>query len=190
MLYDDYMDSKMLNWTNDGDDTQMKLDDMINMDNSKRISKVEHYLGIADAVSKRGTCLRRNYGSVIVKDDHIVSTGYNGAPRGRVNCCDLGKCYRQEHNIPQGERYECCRSVHSEMNAVINASSEEMKGATLYLVGHENDGSLTDANCCMMCKRVIINSGISHVVLRQSNGSFKTVDVSEWIEHDDSLNMG
>jgi dCMP deaminase len=189
MLYDDYMDSKMLNWTNDGDDTQMKLDDMINMYNSKRISKVEYYLGIADAVSKRGTCLRRNYGSVIVKDDHIVSTGYNGAPRGRVNCCDLGKCYRQEHNIPQGERYECCRSVHSEMNAVINASSEEMKGATLYLVGHENDGSLTDANCCMMCKRVIINSGISHVVLRQSNGSFKTVDVSEWIEHDDSLNM-
>ena len=189
MLYDDYMDSKMLNWTNDGDDTQMKLDDMINMDNSKRISKVEYYLGIADAVSKRGTCLRRNYGSVIVKDDHIVSTGYNGAPRGRVNCCDLGKCYRQEHNIPQGERYECCRSVHSEMNAVINASSEEMKGATLYLVGHENDGSLTDANCCMMCKRVIINSGISQVVLRQSNGSFKTVDVSEWIEHDDSLNM-
>ena len=74
-------------------------------------------------------------------------------------------------------------------NAVINASPEEMKGATLYLVGHENDGSLTDANCCMMCKRVIINSGIEHVVLRQSNGSFKTVDVSEWIEHDDSLNM-
>jgi dCMP deaminase len=183
----DYL--KRFETNNKGDDVPMHIDNMINMDNSKRISKVEYYLGIADAVSKRGTCLRRNYGSVIVKDDHIVSTGYNGAPRGRVNCCDLGKCYRQEHNIPQGERYECCRSVHSEMNAVINASSEEMKGATLYLVGHENDGSLTDANCCMMCKRVIINSGISHVVLRQSNGSFKTVDVSEWIEHDDSLNM-
>ena len=156
---------------------------------NNRKSKIEYYLDIASTVSKRSTCLRRNYGAVIVKDDHIVSTGYNGAPRGCVNCSDINDCPRNRMNIPRFEGYSMCRAVHSEMNAVINASPEEMKGATLYLVGHENDGSFTNADCCSLCKRVIINSGIEHVVLRQSNGSFKTVDVSEWIEHDDSLNM-
>lgn len=190
MFYDDYADSKMLNWANDGDDTQMKLDDMINMDNGKRISKVEYYLGIADAVSKRGTCLRRNYGSVIVKDDHIVSTGYNGAPRGRVNCCDLGKCWRKSHNVPQYADYSKCRSCHAEMNAIINASPEEMNDATLYLVGRNyDDGTFTDADCCTLCKRMVINAGIKMVIVRLADGSVKQIDVEDWVRNDDTLNM-
>ena len=177
--------------TNDnGDDVSMHVNDMINMDNSKRISKVEYYLGIADAVSKRGTCLRRNYGSVIVKDDHIVSTGYNGAPRGRVNCCDLGTCWRKSHNIPQYVDYSKCRSCHAEMNAIINASSEEMNNATLYLVGRNyDDDTFTDADCCTLCKRMVINAGIKTVIVRLSDGSVKQIDVEDWIRNDDTLNM-
>ena len=154
-----------------------------------RISKPEYYLKIAEAVSLRGTCLRRKFGSIIVKDDRIVSTGYVGAPRGRINCCDRGTCYRMEHNVPSGQRYELCRSCHSEMNAVIQASPEEMKDATLYLVGIENDGSYTNADCCSMCKRVIINAGISTVVARQADGGFKTILVSDWVKNDDSLDI-
>lgn len=173
-----------------GDDVSMHVNDMINMDNSKRISKVEYYLGIADAVSKRGTCLRRNYGSVIVKDDHIVSTGYNGAPRGRVNCCDLGTCWRKSHNVPQYADYSKCRSCHAEMNAIINASPEEMNDATLYLVGRNyDDGTLTDADCCTLCKRMVINAGIKMVIVRLADGASKCIDVNDWIENDDTLNM-
>lgn len=154
-----------------------------------RPSKIDYYLNIAEAVAQRGTCLRRKFGAIIVKDDRIVSTGYVGAPRGRKNCCDIGYCYRMEHNIPSGQQYEKCRSSHAEMNAIIQASSEEMKDATLYLVGVENDGSYTNADCCAMCKRVIINSGIKEVIAKQSNGGFNVIPVSHWIEHDDSLDI-
>ena len=154
-----------------------------------RISKHEYYLKIAEAVSLRGTCLRRKFGAIIVKDDRIVSTGYVGAPRGRINCCDRGTCYRMEHNVPSGQRYELCRSTHAEMNAVIQASPEEMKCATLYLVGIENDGSYTNSDCCSMCKRVIINSGINTVIARQADGSFKKINVTEWVNNDDSLDI-
>ena len=99
-----------------------------------RIDKINYYLDIAETVLERGTCLRRNFGAIIVNNDQIVSTGYTGAPRGRKNCCDLGFCIRQERNIPRGERYELCRSVHAEANAIIHASREQMIGATLYLV--------------------------------------------------------
>lgn len=155
----------------------------------ERISKAEYYLKIAESVSLRGTCLRRKFGAIIVKDDRIVSTGYVGAPRGRINCCDRNVCYRMENNIPSGQRYELCRSVHAEMNAIIQASPEEMNDATLYLVGIENDGKYTNADCCSMCKRAIINSGISTVVARQSDGSFKTINIEEWINNDDSLDI-
>jgi len=154
-----------------------------------RENKVDYYLNIAESVLKRSTCMRRNYGSIIVKDDRIVSTGYNGSPRGRINCCDRKICYRMEHNIPRGTMTELCRAVHAEMNAIIQASPEEMKYATLYLVGIENDGSYTNADCCSMCKRVIINSGINTVIARQADGSFKTIHVSEWINNDDSLDI-
>ena len=155
----------------------------------KRPSKVDYYLAMAEVASTRGTCLRRRFGSVIVKDDRIVSTGYVGAPSGRQNCCDIGYCFREANNIPHGAMYERCRSSHSEMNAIINASKEEMEGATLYLVGVEPDGSYTNADCCAMCKRVIINSGIEWVVAKQKNGMCNTIPVKEWIEHDDSLDI-
>ena len=101
----------------------------------KRTSKENYYLDIADAVLQRSTCLRRMYGAIIVRNDEIISTGYNGAPRGRINCTDAGRCARVEMNIPSGERYELCRSVHAEANAIISASRRDMIGSTLYLVG-------------------------------------------------------
>lgn len=154
-----------------------------------RPSKIEFYLKNAETIASRGTCLRRRFGAIVVKDDIIVSTGYAGSPRGRLNCCDIGKCFRMENNVPVGQRYELCRSVHAEMNAVINADPLKRIGATLYLVGIENDGSYTNADCCSMCKRAIINSGISYVVARQSDGLFKTINIEEWVENDDSLDI-
>ena len=127
-----------------------------------RQNKINYYLDIAEAVSGRGTCLRRNYGAIIVKNDEIISTGYVGAPRGRKNCCDMGRCVRTELNIPRGERYEVCRSVHAEANAIISASRHEMLDSTLYLVGKDaKTGELVEnASSCSMCKRQIINAGI------------------------------
>ena len=155
----------------------------------ERRDKKNYYLDIAQAVAGRGTCLRRNFGAIIVKNDQIMSTGYSGAPRGRHNCSDLGYCLREKMNIPRGERYELCRSVHAEANAIINASRSEMIGATLYLVGIEAaDGRLVpDANACSMCKRLIINAGISRVVIRNSPNNFTALYVQDWIENDGSL---
>lgn len=155
----------------------------------ERPNKIDYYLGIAKAVSSRGTCLRRKFGAIVVKDDRVVSSGYVGAPRGRKNCCDIGTCFRMENNIPSGTRYELCRSVHAEMNAVINASKEELEGGVMYLVGIEPDGSYTpNADCCSMCKRVIINAGIRYVVVATLNGA-KTICVEDWVENDDSLTL-
>lgn len=157
----------------------------------ERISKTEYYLKIAEAVAMRGTCLRRKYGSIIVKDDRVVSSGYAGAPTGRLNCCEIGTCVRERNNVPRGTHYELCRSVHSEMNAIIQASPEELKDATLYLVGIEyNSGDyVKDANCCAMCKRVIINAGIKNVIIRTETDHYKTINVKEWVDSDDSLNL-
>lgn len=154
-----------------------------------RRDKHNYYLDMADVARERGTCLRRNYGAVIVKNDTIVSTGYVGAPRGRANCIDLGYCMRQKLNIPRGERYELCRSVHAEQNAIIAASREQMLGSTLYLCGREvSTGELVpDANCCTLCKRMIVNAGIEKVVIRRSEDTYETIEVQDWIDHDDSL---
>ena len=132
----------------------------------ERVSKENYYLDIAQTVAERATCLRRKFGAIIVKNDVIVSTGYNGAPRGRKNCSDLGFCYREKLNIPRGERYELCRSVHAEQNAIIAAPREQMLGATLYMACTSPvDGSIMPGcNSCMMCKRTILNAGISTVV--------------------------
>lgn len=154
-----------------------------------RPSKDEYYLRIAEVVSSRGTCLRRRFGAIIVKDDVIISTGYVGAPRGRINCCDRGTCFRMEKNIPSGQRYELCRSVHAEQNAIMNADPVRRKDATMYLVGVENDGTYTAADCCSMCKRVIINSGITKVVFRQADGGIAYVLVESWVKNDDSLRL-
>ena len=157
------------------------------MDN--RTNKQNYYLNIADSVLERSTCLRRKYGAIIVRNDEIISTGYNGAPRGRRNCTDLGMCTRENLRIPSGERYELCRSVHAEANAIISASRRDMIGATLYLVGRDalTDQLLPDANSCSMCKRQIINAGIDRVVIRITDTEYRTIPVSDWIENDDSI---
>ena len=153
-----------------------------------RRDKINYYLDIAETVLRRSTCLRRYYGAIIVKNDEIVSTGYSGAPRGRKNCIDLGYCLRERMNIPRGERYELCRSVHAEANAIISAARGEMIGATLYLVGMEPDGSyVPDASSCSMCKRLIINAGIERVIIRRDADNFAEVSVQDWVDNDESL---
>ncbi|MBQ2829598.1 MAG: cytidine deaminase [Oscillospiraceae bacterium] len=155
----------------------------------ERIGKENYYLDIAETVLERSTCLRRMYGSIIVKNDEIIATGYNGAPRGRKNCADLGYCTREELQVPRGERYELCRSVHAEANAVISAARRDMVGGTLYLVGKDaRTGTLlNDATSCSMCRRTIINAGLARIVIRKSPTEFDIVDVQEWIDNDDSL---
>ncbi len=155
----------------------------------KRTSKDDYYLGIADSVLDRSTCLRRKYGAIIVKADEIISTGYNGAPRGRENCSDMGFCTREHMNIPSGERYELCRSVHAEQNAIISCSRRDMLGSTLYLVGRDAKTGelLPSAESCSLCKRFILNAGIERVVSRSGDKGITVVDVTSWIENDDSL---
>lgn len=155
----------------------------------ERVDKDNYYLDIAESVLERGTCLRRNFGAIIVRDDEIVSTGYVGAPRGRKNCCDLGYCMREKLNIPRGERYELCRSIHAEQNAIISAERKKMIGSTLYLVGkyYENGEYVEKARPCALCKRMIINAGIAHVVVRENKDEFTVIDVQEFIDNDDSL---
>lgn len=152
-----------------------------------RISKENYYLDIAETVLERATCLRRVYGAIIVKNDEIISTGYNGAPRGRANCSDLGYCSREAMKIPRGERYELCRSVHAEANAIISASRRDMVGGTIYLVGRDaRTGELLhDATSCMMCRRMVINSGLEKVVIRRTDTEFEVVPVTDWIAEDD-----
>ncbi len=154
----------------------------------ERISKEDYYLDIAETVTERSTCLRRCYGAIIVKNDEIISTGYNGAPRGRKNCIDLG-CTREAMNVPHGQRYELCRSVHAEANAIISAARRDMVGGTLYLAGRDGATGevLYDPESCAMCRRMIINAGLSKVITRIGPGEHKTVEVQEWIEEDDSL---
>lgn len=156
----------------------------------ERKDKNNYYLDIADTVLIRGTCMRRNYGAIIVKNDEIISSGYTGAPRGRKNCSDLGQCQRELMNVPRGTHYELCRSVHSEANAIISASRRDMIGAVLYLVGRDakTNEFVINANPCAMCKRMIINAGIDNVVIRDSNYQYRKINVSEWIDDDDSLN--
>ena len=150
-----------------------------------RRDKINYYLDIADAVSRRGTCLRRNYGAIIVKNDEIIATGYTGAPRGRKNCTDLGYCVREQQQVPRGERYELCRSVHAEANAIISAPREEMIGATLYLCGRDARTGcyVPNAMSCSMCQRLIINAGIDTVIIRTDDeGNHLACDVqSDWV---------
>ena len=154
-----------------------------------RIDKENYYLDIAQTVAGRSTCLRRCYGAILVKSDEIISTGYNGAPRGRRNCVDLNYCTREALNIPSGERYELCRSVHAEANAIISASRRDMAGGTIYLVGRNaaTGELLNDATSCLMCRRMIINAGLDRVVIRRTETEFEVVPVEAWIAEDDLL---
>lgn len=142
----------------------------------------EYFIGIAKAVSARATCLRRKYGAIITKDNIIVSTGYNGAPSGVKDCLEVGKCTRKELQIPHGERYELCHSVHAEANAIIRASLEELRNATMYITGSDHKNSDCYAEPCMMCKRMILNSGISKVVYSDGNKGFVVIDPKKWLK--------
>lgn len=154
-----------------------------------RISKANYYLDIAQTVLERATCLRRVYGAIIVKNDEIISTGYNGAPRGRRNCVDLSYCTREALNIPSGERYELCRSVHAEANAIIAAPRETMLGADLYLActDPKTGAPIGGTTCCQMCKRLVINAGIERVIVREDAERYTVYMVRDWVENDDSL---
>ena len=154
-----------------------------------RRDKQNYYLDMAQVALERSTCLRRHFGAVIVKNDVIISTGYNGAPRGRANCIDLNYCIRQQRNVPRGTQYELCRAIHAEANAIIAASREEMIGSTLYLVGRDTQTGeiMRDADSCPMCKRQIINAGISQVVIRRDNDNYDVIDVADWVKNDELL---
>jgi dCMP deaminase len=154
-----------------------------------RRDKINYYLDLAEVVAQRGTCLRRHYGAVIVKNDEVISTGYAGAPRGRKNCTDIGRCIRVEMKIPRGERYELCRSVHAEANAIISASRNEMLGGSLFLCGVdvETGDYIPDSNSCSMCKRMIINAGIETVYVRDTKDEYRKIPVQDWIDNDESL---
>lgn len=155
----------------------------------ERKSKENYYLDIAQTVTSRSTCLRRKFGAIIVRDDSIISTGYNGAPRGRQNCCDIGTCLRQQMNIPRGERYELCRSVHAEANAIISASRDMMLGADLYLacVDGETGELVGGTTSCQMCKRLVINAGIARVIVRETPDTYTVYSTQDWVRDDDSL---
>ena len=155
----------------------------------ERKSKINYYLDIAQTVATRATCLRRKFGAIIVRDDVIISTGYNGAPRGRKNCCDLGTCLRTEMNIPRGERYELCRSVHAEANAIISAARDRMLGADLYLccVDGMSGELVPGTTSCQVCKRLVINAGIQRVIVRNTAEEYTIFSVDDWVTNDDSL---
>ncbi|MBR3943386.1 MAG: cytidine deaminase [Clostridia bacterium] len=156
-----------------------------------RTDKINYYLDIAETVMERGTCLRRNFGAIIVKNDEIISTGYTGAPRGRKNCLDMGVCTREKLKIPRGTRYEMCRSVHAEANCIISASRRDMIGADLYLVGIEKSTGeyVANTSSCAMCKRQVINAGIERVIIRDDKTNYRIIPVQEWIDFDDSLDF-
>ncbi|MCI8797303.1 MAG: cytidine deaminase [Dorea sp.] len=155
----------------------------------ERRDKTNYYLDLAEMVAQRCTCLRRHYGAVIVKNDEVISTGYVGAPRGRKNCTDIGECIRRKMGVPRGERYELCRSVHAEANAIISASRDKMIGSSMYLTGKEVDTGnyIENASSCSMCKRLIINAGIEKVYIRDTKEDYRTIIVSDWVENDESI---
>lgn len=155
----------------------------------ERRDKTNYYLDLAEMVAQRCTCLRRHYGAVIVKNDEVISTGYVGAPRGRKNCTDIGECIRRKMGVPRGERYELCRSVHAEANAIISASRDKMIGSSMYLTGIEVDTEnyIENASSCSMCKRLIINAGIEKVYIRDTKEDYRTIIVSDWVENDESI---
>ena len=155
-----------------------------------RRDKINYYLDMAEVALERSTCIRRMWGAVIVKNDEIISTGYNGAPRGRKNCSDLKYCVREKLNVPRGERYELCRSVHAEQNAIISSARNKTIDSTLYLVGknYSDNEYVSNARPCAMCKRLIINAGIKEVIIRNTKDDYTIIDVQkEFIDNDETL---
>ena len=159
---------------------------MVRSENTKRVSKIDTYLNCAEVFAHRSTCIKRKYGAVIVKDDVVISTGYNGASRGFENCCDIGTCPRIERDMHQGEGYGMCRAIHAEENALLNCSRQQTIGADLYLVGvNPKDNSIHKAKPCPLCARSIIQAGIKNVYLRSGEGAENYIVVPakelEWV---------
>ncbi len=154
-----------------------------------RIDKINYYLDLAESTLERSTCTRRNYGAVIVKDDEIIGTGYNGAPRGRKNCDELGYCIREKLNVPRGERYELCRSVHAEQNAIISVERSKMIGATMFLCGkgHSDGCFVENSSPCSLGKRMIINAGITDLYIRDSKEKYRHILVEDFIKNDETI---
>lgn len=149
---------------------------------SERVSKIDTYLNCAKVFAYRSTCLKRKYGAVIVKNDAVIATGYNGSPRGMENCCDTGECPRIPLDMHQGDGYAMCKAVHAEANALLNCSREQTVGADLYLTGvNPEDGSVHKAKPCPLCARHIIQAGIRNVYLRQSGkaGDYTVIPAAE-----------
>lgn len=151
----------------------------------ERPSKEEYYLNIAKEVATRATCKSVMFGAIIVKDDQIIATGYVGAPRKTMDCLERGNCLRRELKIPSGHRYELCRSVHSEMNAIINAARAGVSvlGGDIFLYGEKIfDGVPKKINMvpCFICKKMIINSGIRRVIGSTEDGKYKIFNVEDW----------
>lgn len=155
----------------------------------ERIDKINYYLDLAEITLERGTCIRRNFGAIIVKNDEVISSGYTGAPRGRKNCCELNECIREKLKVPRGERYELCRSVHAEQNAIISAERTKMLNSTIYIVGknYKDKAYVEKSNPCALCKRMIINAGIKDIYIRDSKDKYRHILVKEYIENDESL---
>lgn len=150
----------------------------------KRSSKHEYYLGIAKEVARRSTCFRRSIGAIIIRDDQIISTGYVGAPRKTKDSLEHGYCLRDKLKIPHGHRYELCRSVHAEQNAIINAARAgvSLLGGDMYVFGSiPEEESPIDAFPCFICKKMIINSGLNRVIGSTSDGKYKMFKISDWI---------
>lgn len=169
---------------------------MLNTGNTPRPDKTFYYLDIARATCARSTCLNKRWGAVIVKDDEIISTGYNGSPRGRKNCCDIGECYRIKNNIPRGTHYESCRSIHAEANAIISAARHDMMHGVMYIYGWDvvHNCIVPKPDSCMMCKRMIINADITEVIFADPEGfhfdnrygyGYRSQHVQQWVEDDD-----
>lgn len=155
------------------------------MKQSHRVSKHDYYLNIAREVAERSTCMSCHFGAIIVKDDQIISTGYNGAPRKTKDCYEIGTCLRRKFNVASGTQYEMCRSVHAEQNAIINAarSGAGLLNGDLYLFGKKVwDGAdqLIKAYPCFICKKMILNSGIKRVIGNGDDGSVLEYNVEDW----------
>lgn len=146
------------------------------MEKYTRPDWIEYFLDIAEAVGRRATCLRRRYGAIVVKDKIIISTGYNGAPRGEANCLDTGICERERLNVPKGQNYELCVAVHAEQNAIINADPEKMEGATIYISGRNADGSPASGQPCLLCRRMLRNARIKNAVYRDAGGNIVDIE--------------
>ena len=150
----------------------------------KRLSKIEYYLNIAKEIAQRSTCLRAKIGAIILKDDTIIATGYVGAPRKTKDCLERNLCLRDKLNIPHGQRYELCRSVHAEMNAIINAARAgvSLLGGDMYIWGEDKEGKTINAFPCFICKKMIINAGLNKVICSKQDGTYKIFEVSKWAQ--------